>query len=89
MKTYKSLIISIGLVTLINVLLIAGPGTPNTDKQCTSGGPGASTCEISFGIAGGSVSCSVTCNAGTYACCYLANNLDPVCKCKSTTANPN
>lgn len=91
MKTYKSLIISIGLVTLINVLLIAGPGMPATDPQCSSGGPGASTCEVSQSFAGGlfNASCSVSCNAGQYACCWITWNQVAKCICKTPGANSN
>ena len=42
------------------------------EPTCHSGGRGASSCSIEAGIqleAGMSGGCSVTCNAGFYACC--------------------
>lgn len=44
---------------------------------CAAGGRGSSSCSYSWIVLGFSSSCSVTCNAGTYACC----NTDS-CTCK-------
>jgi len=41
------------------------------DFQCTSGGLGSSQCSGSWEVLGVAVNCSVTCNSGYYACCYL------------------
>lgn len=45
------------------------------DPDCYNGGRGASQCSIDAGIdlgaAGVSANCSVTCDAGYYACCHF------------------
>jgi hypothetical protein len=65
--------------------IIAAPddqGGGGTTPVCTVGGPGVSSCSVSwsmgflgFTFSGG---CSVTCDAGYYACCHTGNN---TCQC--------
>lgn len=79
------------LISMVNLALLAGPGSGGTGSgsvSCTSGGPGASTCEITYTVGGTGISCSVTCLAPFYACCNLGWNLDPKCTCKSGNSNP-
>ena len=84
----KVLSFSVALAFLLtNAQIISGaPGTGSgTDPQCTSGGPGSTSCSGSWTIAGTGVSCSVTCSSGYYACCYLSLMLDPKCVCKKSS----
>ncbi|WP_147450082.1 hypothetical protein [Corallococcus carmarthensis] len=52
-----------------------GGGGGGTAPSCTSGGAGSSSCSISEAY---NMGCSVTCNAGYYACCMSSNT---TCKC--------
>ena len=45
--------------------------------RCDSGGPGATSCSIEGTVLGSGGSCSVTCQAGYYACCSYSSN----CRC--------
>lgn len=45
--------------------------------SCDAGGRGATACSYSCG----SQSCSTTCGAGLYACCFCSNNI-PFCQCR-------
>lgn len=53
---------------------------------CTSGGVGASDCSVSSGTALSTVSCSVSCKDGYYACCD--DNIGK-CKCIKSGSNIN
>lgn len=52
--------------------------------NCTSGGVGANECSISSGTALSTVSCSVSCKDGYYACCD-----DNIGKCKCIKSGTN
>lgn len=54
-----------------------GGGGWGGGAACSSGGPGSTSCSIS----GSSDSCSVTCEAGYYACCVRRAIQDNVCSC--------
>jgi len=89
MKTLIKIIFTFALV--LSVLLInagVGGGGVKTDPQCLAGGPGSTTCDYSYTLPAGmgETSCSVTCTAPQYACCYL--ELAHVkCVCKSSSAS--
>lgn len=58
---------------------------PSTQSMtCTSGGVGANECSISSGTALSTVSCSVSCKDGYYACCD-----DNIGKCKCIKSGTN
>jgi hypothetical protein len=68
--------------------LVASSKTINNNKvaplrdECTSGGVGASECSIG---SWSEMSCSVTCNAGYYACCKSSTT---TCKCIKIPPQP-
>lgn len=92
-----SLLLSVSLLVIFNFSIALGEsGNGGDDPQCDSGGPGSTSCSISYsgGINGGgfggngSGECSVTCGTGYYSCCYLDFNFPFFhCKCKSNNNN--
>jgi hypothetical protein len=65
--------------------ITGGGGTAPSPScsNCAAGGPGASSCSKSGEIAGMDYSCSITCNAGYYACCAACT----WCKCCTNKKN--
>jgi len=53
--------------------------------KCDSGGIGSNQCSVTDGTLAGGSGCSVTCNAGYYACCVSDN---VVCNCKAVPPPP-
>ncbi|MBG0782437.1 MAG: hypothetical protein H0S84_09235 [Bacteroidales bacterium] len=58
------------------------PGGGGSNSDCTSGGPGSTSCSV------GDIwsSCSVSCSVGYYACCKGSNN---TCECIKVSAGTN
>lgn len=79
----------------IGYLAAEGGGTGstgnNTDSSCTAGGPGSSSCSVSWNMGGlgfnFSASCEVSgCESPNYACCGPnGDNGEHTCVCKSAT----
>lgn len=89
MKKKIVLLSILGLLTAFNLALFAIPWNGgDKDPKCTAGGYGANSCEISYTLLGVTMSCSVSCTAPLYACCFIHWNLDPRCICKSKGSNP-
>lgn len=66
-------------------------GSSSSTSDCDSGGPGSSTCGVTYSLGGsgggggvtGEISCSVECISGYYACCNLTTTFPFVhCTCK-------
>jgi hypothetical protein len=65
-------------ITLLDIIALADNEGGN--YSCSSGGPGSSSCSVSFVVAGASTSCQVTCESGYYACCNAYENK---CQCRN------
>ena len=50
-----------------------GGGECKTDPKCRAGGCGSNECSIETGMPTGGNKCSVKCNTGFYACCYIGS----------------
>lgn len=75
------------LLSLNATIVFSEQGGGGTDPQCTSGGPGATSCSGEWTPLLFTTSCSVTCGPGYYACCYLSMGVEATCICKSTSGN--
>jgi hypothetical protein len=87
-------LLSMALITTLNVNAfdpVDGDHDENEEGGggdtfiCSSGGPGSTSCSVSFDGGGGGInggtSCSVECSTGYYACCNAYHNK---CQCRES-----
>lgn len=73
--TYSSFNWNVTFNFTAHSIIDEGLGGVPGDSQCTSGGPGSTSCQVDDIYSG----CSVSCGSGYYACCKGSNN---TCFCK-------
>ncbi len=68
-------------VSLADISVMA-QADEESGSSCAAGGTGSTSCSYSATVLGVSLSCSVTCESGYYACCGLNAKLEAVyCDC--------